>query len=70
MIWCVVDDASIRDIEISTLLSTGFEEIGFENRKEAFEALKDAQPNLILLDVMMPEMDGIEFLRIVKLTEM
>ena len=66
MIWCVEDDASIRDIEIYTLLSTGFEAKGFENGKEAFEALKDEQPDLILLDVMMPEMDGIEFLRKVK----
>ena len=66
MIWCIEDDASIRDIEIYTLLSTGFEAKGFENGKEAFEALKDEQPDLILLDVMMPEMDGIEFLRKVK----
>ena len=66
MIWCIEDDASIRDIEIYTLLSTGFEAKGFENGKEAFEALKDEPPDLILLDVMMPEMDGIEFLKKVK----
>lgn len=66
MVWCIEDDASIRDIEIYTLLSTGFEAKGFENGKEAFEALKDEQPDLILLDVMMPEMDGIEFLKKVK----
>ena len=66
MIWCIEDDASIRDIEIYTLLSTGFEAKGFENGKEALEALKDEQPDLILLDVMMPEMDGIEFLKKVK----
>ena len=66
MIWCIEDDASIRDIEIYTLQSTGFEAKGFENGKEAFEALKDEQPDLILLDVMMPEMDGIEFLKKVK----
>ena len=66
MIWCVEDDASIRDIEIYTLLSTGFEAKGFEDGKAAFNALKDEKPDLILLDVMMPEMDGIEFLRKVK----
>ena len=66
MIWCVEDDASIRDIEIYTLLSTGFEARGFEDGKAAFDVLKDEQPDLILLDVMMPEMDGIEFLRKVK----
>lgn len=66
MIWCVEDDAGIRDIEIYTLLSTGFEAKGFEDGKSAFEALKEEKPELILLDVMMPEMDGIEFLKKVK----
>ena len=66
MIWCVEDDASIRDIEIYTLLSTGFEAKGFENGKEAWEALKSEKPDLILLDVMIPEMDGIEFLKKIK----
>ena len=66
MIWCVEDDASIRDIEIYTLLSTGFEAVGFENGKKAWEALKSEKPDLIFLDVMMPEMDGIEFLKKIK----
>ena len=66
MIWCVEDDASIRDIEIYTLLSTGFEAKGFEDGKAAWEALKSEKPELILLDVMMPEMDGIEFLKKIK----
>lgn len=66
MIWCVEDDSSIRDIEIYTLLSTGFEAKGFEDGKAAWEALKTEKPDLILLDVMMPEMDGIEFLKKVK----
>lgn len=66
MIWCVEDDAGIRDIEVYTLLSTGFEAKGFEDGKAAFEALKDEKPELILLDVMMPEMDGIEFLKKIK----
>lgn len=66
MIWCVEDDASIRDIEIYTLLSTGFEAKGFEDGKVAWEALKSEKPDLILLDVMMPEMDGIEFLKKIK----
>lgn len=66
MIWCVEDDASIRDIEIYTLLSTGFEAKGFEDGKAAWEALKSEKPDLILLDVMMPEMDGIEFLKKIK----
>ena len=66
MIWCVEDDSSIRDIEIYTLLSTGFEAKGFEDGKSAWEALKSERPELILLDVMLPEMNGIEFLKRIK----
>ena len=33
MIWCVEDDASIRDIEVYALQSTGFEARGFEDRQ-------------------------------------
>ena len=66
MIWCVEDDSSIREIEIYTLLSTGFEAKGFEDGKTAWESLKIEKPELILLDVMLPEMDGIELLKKIK----
>ena len=66
MIWCVEDDASIRDIEIYTLLSTGFEAKGFEDGNSAWEALKSEKPELILLDVMLPGMDGVELLKKIK----
>ena len=66
MIWCVEDDSSIRDIEIYTLLSTGFKAKGFEDAKSLWEALKTEKPDLILLDVMLPEMDGTEVLKRIK----
>lgn len=62
MIWCVEDDASIRDIEIYALNSAGFETKGFEDGSSCWEALKTERPELILLDVMLPGMDGIEIL--------
>lgn len=62
MIWCVEDDNSIRDIEIYALQSTGFEARGFCDGKSFFKALKSEKPRLIILDVMLPEMDGIEIL--------
>lgn len=62
MIWCVEDDASIRDIEIYALNSAGFDTRGFEDGSLCWEALKTEKPELILLDVMLPGIDGIEIL--------
>ena len=62
MIWCVEDDASIRDIELYALNSAGFDAKGFEDGLTFWEALKKEKPELILLDVMLPVMDGIELL--------
>lgn len=62
MIWCVEDDGGIRDIEMYALNSAGFKTRGFEDGRSFWEALKKEQPKLIILDVMLPEMDGIELL--------
>lgn len=63
MIWCVEDDPSIRDIEIYTLQFSGFKTKEFSNGLECWKALATEQPKLILLDVMLPEMDGITLLQ-------
>ncbi len=62
MIWCVEDDAGIREIEIYALNSAGFETRGFEEGNTLWEALEKEKPELLLLDVMLPGMDGIEIL--------
>ena len=69
MIWCVEDDASIRDIEVYALTSTGFTACGFEDGTAFWEALQQEQPELVLLDVMLPGMDGVELLRSMKASE-
>ncbi len=66
MIWCVEDDAGIRDIEVYALCSTGFEARGFEDGNAFWEALKTQQPELVVLDVMLPGVDGVELLRRMK----
>lgn len=68
MIWCVEDDASIRDIEIYALTSQGFEAKGYEDGTSFWNALQTETilPELIILDVMLPGMDGVELLRKIK----
>ena len=63
MIWCVEDDASIRDIEVYALRSTGMEARGFEDGAAFWEALQQEKPTLVILDVMLPGVDGVELLR-------
>ena len=62
MIWCVDDDSTIREIEVYTLEQTGFKARGFADGISMLEALKTEVPELIILDIMMPEMDGLEVL--------
>lgn len=66
MIWYVEDDASIRDIALYALDSAGFATKGFEDGPSFWEALKKEKPELIVLDVMLPGMDGIELLEKMK----
>ena len=66
MIWCVEDDASIRDIEVYALQSTGFEAMGFEDGDSFWDALQTRQPELVVLDVMLPGKDGVTLLKMMK----
>ena len=66
MIWCVEDDASIRDIEVYTLSSTGFDARGFADGVSFWAALQTEKPDLVVLDVMLPGVDGIELLQRMK----
>ena len=48
MIWCVEDDASIRDIELYVLNSAGFETRGFADGLSFWEALEKEKPELVV----------------------
>ena len=69
MIWCVEDDPGIRDIEVYALTSTGLEARGFEDGRTFWDALQKKQPDLVLLDVMMPGVNGLDLLARLKTSE-
>lgn len=63
MIFCVEDDAGIRDLMIYTLTASGFEAEGFADAREFFAAMRTARPELVMLDIMLPGEDGISVLK-------
>ncbi len=62
MIYLVEDDANIRELVVYTLNSMGFKAFGFEKPSEFYKALENEKPSLILLDIMLPEKDGLSIL--------
>ena len=63
MIYLVEDDESIRELVVYTLKSQGMEAKGFERPSQFWKELDKEIPSLILLDVMLPEEDGISILK-------
>ena len=63
MIYLLEDDDSIRDFVIYTLNSQGMEAKGFERPSAFWDACAEALPSLLLLDVMLPEEDGLTILK-------
>ena len=63
MIFCVEDDAGIRNMMVYTLRSTGFEAEGLADGAALFAALEDTKPQLVLLDIMLPGEDGLSILK-------
>ncbi len=63
MIYCVEDDDAIRELMTYTLNASGFEAKGFSCPSAFWNELQQKQPELIMLDIMLPEEDGISILK-------
>jgi len=62
MIYLLEDDANIRKFVLYALKSSGLEAKGFELPSEFYKAMKEELPSLLLLDIMLPEEDGLSIL--------
>lgn len=63
MICILEDDTSLREVLVYTLKNTGFEVEGFSRGVELFKSLSKKTPDMILLDIMLPDEDGISVLK-------
>lgn len=63
MIFCVEDDNSIRELMLYTLKASGFNAVGFANAADFWEAMRGDKPELVILDIMLPDEDGIAILK-------
>ena len=66
MIYYVEDDTNIRDLTVYALRQAGFEAQGFPAAEEFFVACRERLPELVLLDIMLPEVDGLEILHVLR----
>lgn len=62
-IYVVEDDRNIREIESFTLKNVGYQVEDFECAKDFFDRLAEKKPDLVLLDVMLPDEDGLEIVK-------
>lgn len=62
MVYMLEDDANIRNFVLYALNNSGLEAKGFESPSEFWEALKEEEPSVLLLDIMLPDEDGLSVL--------
>ena len=65
-IYYVEDDTSIRELVLYALKTAEFQVMGFENAASFYKRMKEQQPDLILLDIMLPDEDGVNILKKLK----
>ncbi len=65
-IWCVEDDENINKLVTYALSSNGYESVGFTKSEDFLEAFSKDIPDMLILDVMLPNIDGIQLLEHVR----
>ena len=60
LIYAVEDDKNILEIEMFALKNSGYQVDGFECARDFYKKLDERQPDLVLLDIMLPDEDGLE----------
>ena len=63
LIYAVEDDKNILEIEMFALKNSGYQVEGFECARDFYKKLEEKQPDLALLDIMLPDEDGLSILR-------
>lgn len=63
LIYVVEDDVSIREIEMIALKNSNYQVCGFERASDFFKRMEDVLPDLVLLDIMLPDQNGYEIVR-------
>lgn len=66
LIYVIEDDEDINELLTYNFRKEGFEVKSFPNGKVAFEHIKQDKPDAVVLDLMMPEIDGLEFCKLVR----
>lgn len=65
-IYCVEDDKAIRELMVYALIKAGFNAYGFVDHEEFFSHLESEKPDLVVLDIMLPGLNGLEILKRLK----
>ena len=68
LIYIVEDDQNIREIESFALKNSGYQVCDFSNAKDFYRAVKEIKPDAVLLDIMLPDEDGMEILQKIRKT--
>lgn len=66
LIYCVEDDANIRELVVYALKTAGFSSVGFACASDFYKGIAEERPDMVLLDIMLPDEDGLSILEKLK----